>query len=78
MRTASLGVNRCICCRDLPQVRPQSKCVSGGQCTRRPDRLASVCVNSHSEALMEIRMYIGGILGTIILIALIVWVVRRV
>jgi len=27
---------------------------------------------------MEIRMYIGGILGTIIVIALIVWFVRRV
>ena len=31
-----------------------------------------------SETLMEIRMYIGGVLGTIILIALIVWFVRRV
>jgi nitrate reductase gamma subunit len=28
--------------------------------------------------LTEIRMYIGGILGTIIIIALIVWFVRRV
>jgi len=27
---------------------------------------------------MEIVMYIGGILGTILLIALIVWVIRRV
>jgi len=27
---------------------------------------------------MEIVMYIGGILGTILVIALIVWVIRRV
>jgi nitrate reductase gamma subunit len=37
-----------------------------------------MCVNRNSEALTEIHMYIGGILGTVILIALIVWVVRRV
>jgi hypothetical protein len=43
-----------------------------------PTGLPWVCVNSDSEALTEIRMYFGGILGTIILIALIVWVVRRV
>jgi nitrate reductase gamma subunit len=36
-----------------------------------------MCVSRNSEALTKIRMYIGGILGTIILIALIVWVVRR-
>jgi nitrate reductase gamma subunit len=37
-----------------------------------------MCVHRDAESLTEIRMYIGGILGTIIIIALIVRVVRRV
>jgi hypothetical protein len=35
------------------------------------------CSNDESYDLKEINMYIGGALGTILLICLIVWVLRR-
>jgi hypothetical protein len=45
---------------------------------QRPDGPALTCCNGDSGPTKEIHMYVGGILGTIIIIALIVWFVRRV
>jgi nitrate reductase gamma subunit len=44
----------------------------------RPDESTWVWFNNESVVLTELCIYIGGILGTIILIALIIWFVRRV
>lgn len=48
-------------------------------CVRyRPDNQGRSCWNSDLDLKTEIIMYIGGgILGTILLVALIVWVIRR-
>jgi hypothetical protein len=45
---------------------------------QHPDKLTWSCFNSDSIILAEIPMYIGGILGTILVIALILFVVRRI
>jgi nitrate reductase gamma subunit len=36
------------------------------------------CFHEHLEFPLEITMYIGGILGTILMIALIIFLVRRI
>jgi nitrate reductase gamma subunit len=45
---------------------------------QRPDKLTCSCFNNDSIILAEIPMYIGGILGTILVIALILFLVRRI
>jgi len=45
---------------------------------QRPDSQTRNMLQWQFRPSMEIRMYIGGILGTIIVIALIVWFLRRV
>jgi hypothetical protein len=50
-----------------------------GCCVRqRPDADVLPCLNLALTHSMETLMYIGGILGTILVICLIVWVIRRV
>jgi hypothetical protein len=44
----------------------------------RPDSPDGACLNDRRTSIKELLMYFGGgILGTILVIALIVWIVRR-
>jgi nitrate reductase gamma subunit len=47
-------------------------------CGSAPTAARSSCSNDHGGNPMEIVMYIGGILGTILVIVLILYLLRRI